>query len=246
MQSLEADRIAIWVHAASVGEVAVAQPILSALHEKHSQIRFCLTTNTDTGYKVAFEKMPFLESVYQAPLDFPFVIRRFLRRIQPQAMLIMETELWPNMLTAAAEIRLPVMIANGRISDRAFPRYQHLIWFFRPILAKINCFAMQSRIDADRIIEMGADPEAVVTVGNVKFDIVAEDKELSELSRIILGMGWNDPSRVIIAGSTHSEEEPIVCEAFCAVRKSFPKLKLILAPRHVHQDSRSHRNPVAV
>ncbi|MBN1879786.1 3-deoxy-D-manno-octulosonic acid transferase [bacterium] len=235
MEGVSRQGSAVWIHAASVGEIMAAESILTEFHSDHPDIQLFLTTNTDTGYEIAQKRLTCLTGIYQSPLDYPFVISRFIRIIKPSALVIMETELWPNMITLASEAGIPIMVANGRISDRSFPRYKRLVPFFRPVLQRVTLFAMQSREDADRINHLGARPKAVTTVGNVKFDRIALMNNQSDLVSLLNCPGWDLASKVIVAGSTHPEEEPIILKAFSAVKMTIREIRLILAPRHLHR-----------
>jgi 3-deoxy-D-manno-octulosonic-acid transferase len=225
----------VWVHAASVGEVLAAEPLVNEIKRRMPATRLFLTTNTDTGHDMASKKIGVIEKVFQTPFDLPWIVGRFISRIQPSILVIMETEIWPNMITACRKRNIPVVMANGRISDRAFPRYGKLRWFFKPVLSSMTACIMQSARDAERIIAIGAPEQAVAVAGNVKYDRNMPEPADPVIRRCLETLAWTDPSRILIAGSTHDAEEPIVCEAFQTVLKQFPDYRMILAPRHVNR-----------
>jgi len=165
------------------------------------------------------------------PLDLPWIARRVAGSINPAFLICMETELWPNTLRALASRGVPVMIANGRISDRSYRRYRLVRRFLTTVLADVRVFAMQSDEDARRIIALGAQPERVVVTGNLKADAaVADAAGAVDLWRRLLGL--SPEQRVWIAGSTHAGEDDPVLEAHRAALDEYPELVLVIAPRH--------------
>ncbi len=225
----------IWIHAASVGEVLAAEPIIKEINRQIPSVRFYLTTNTDTGFKTAQKQFDCLDAVFQTPFDLPWIVNRFISAIDPSLLILMETEIWPNMITMCYKRDIPIVIANGRISDCSFPRYLKLKWFIKPVLSRINTFIMQSSRDADRIIALGAQETTVINAGNVKYDREKPELTQSMVLSCMKTLNWLNPSRVFVAGSTHLDEEKIICEAFKRISKQLPEYKMILAPRHVNR-----------
>ncbi len=223
----------LWIHAASVGEVLAAKPIIDELLSQMPSAAIFLSTITDTGYLVAHEKISGLAGIFHAPVDFPFVHQRIIRKIKPSAVLILETELWPNLIDTVSSIRIPIMIVNGRISDKSYPRYRLSRFFLKGLLRKINVFSMQSTTDADRIVTLGASPESVFISGNVKYDQYASEPAVPQDWHSFLSWASRDP--VLVAGSTHPGEEQILLQVFLALKSSFPRLKVIIAPRHLQR-----------
>jgi len=220
-----------WIHAVSVGESIAAVPIVDGLRQLAPDVPLVMTTVTETGARVVGDR--FGRSVEHRffPLDLPGAARRAIEAINPAFVICMETELWPNVLHALARRDVPVMIANGRVSDRSYPRYHAVRRFLRPVLADVRVFAMQSRVDADRIVALGAAPERVFVTGNVKHEAAADGGgELADAWRARLGLDATRP--IWIAGSTHRGEEAIVLAAHERACASSPGLRLILAPRH--------------
>jgi 3-deoxy-D-manno-octulosonic-acid transferase len=219
-----------WIHAVSVGESIAAVPIVDGLRRLAPDVPLVMTTVTETGARVVGDRFgPTVEHRF-FPLDFPGAARRAIDAINPAFVVCMETELWPNVLDALARRDVPVMIANGRVSDRSYPRYHAVRRFLRPVLADVRVFAMQSKVDTDRIVALGAPPERVFVTGNVKHEAPANGGDLADAWRERLGLDTAGP--VWIAGSTHRGEEEIVLAAHERARAAFPDLRLILAPRH--------------
>jgi len=218
----------IWVHAVSVGEVMAVEGFIRRLKERRPGDTIVCSVTTKTGYELARKRLEGVACVVASPLDFNCVADRFVRLIRPKLYIAAETEIWPNLFGRLHKEGTPVVIINGRISDRSFGRYKAIKALLKPVLAKVDLFAMQSGLDASRIKELGAAPEKVVTVGNIKFDDAPPDK----------GAG-TDPSRPLwVAGSTHPGEEQIVLDVF---KKFPPDWRLTIAPRHVERATEVRR-----
>jgi 3-deoxy-D-manno-octulosonic-acid transferase len=220
----------IWLHAVSVGEVMAAAPLAQELGVRRPDLPLLASTVTDTGRGVAEKRLAAQQYVY-FPLDFAWAVRPVLRRLRPRIVLLTETELWPNFIRACGMRAIPVVLVNGRISPRSFPRYRRVQGLFARVLQGIHLFCMQTPEDAMRILELGAPKERVRIVGNLKFDLAeADHPEDGSTVRDLLGLPPLRP--VLVAGSTHRGEEVQVLEAFQVVRRSIPDLTLLLAPRH--------------
>src|SRR2546428_10555115 len=220
-----------WVHAVSVGEAMAAAPLVEGLRRLHPELPLVMTTVTSTGAQIVRERFAGLATHRFFPLDFPSVARRAVASINPAFLICMETELWPNTLRALASRGVPVMVANGRISDRSYRRYRLIRRFMALVLANVRVFAMQSDEDARRIIALGAHPERVVVTGNIKADAsVADPPGAGDLWRLLLALA---PSQLVwVAGSTlPGEEGPLHYEPRAAL-SVFPELVLVIAPRH--------------
>jgi 3-deoxy-D-manno-octulosonic-acid transferase len=219
-----------WVHAVSVGEAIAATALVDGLRSMYPELPLVMTTVTDTGARIVNERFAAVATHRFFPVDLPGAARRVIEAIDPAFLICMETELWPNTLRAVAQRKVPVMIANGRLSDRSFRRYRLVRTFLSSVLRDVSVFAMQSQEDARRIIALGAVPERVFVTGNVKNDALADPAGAVELWGRLLGLRAGQP--VWIAGSTHRGEEEAVLDAHQAVRSEFPDLVLVLAPRH--------------
>ncbi|MEI6633799.1 MAG: 3-deoxy-D-manno-octulosonic acid transferase [Chlamydiota bacterium] len=222
----------VWVHAVSVGEVLAALPLVKALAKSLPGRRVVLSTVTLTGQRVAREKAGGDAAVIYFPLDLRFAVRRALDLVSPALVAIVETELWPNFIAETAGRGVPLLIVNGRISDRSFRGYRRLRVLLRRILPLITRFSMQTELDAERIRALGAPPEKVEVGGNMKFDcgISPAGEEETRAARAALGLREDAP--VIVAGSTHRGEEEVLMEAFDAARRVLPGTAIVIVPRH--------------
>ena len=219
-----------WIHAVSVGEVMAAIPLIHALRRRWPHLHPVVTTVTPTGARVVRERLGSVVTHLYFPLDFPGAVRRTLAGVRPEFFIALETELWPNFLRALRARGIPAMIANGRISDRSFRRYRLVRPVMRRILDDITVFGMQSAEDARRIISLGASPERVVVTGNLKTEILPVEAGADALWRRLMGLTGEE--LVWVAGSTHRGEEELLLEAFDSLKRRYPSLVLVIAPRH--------------
>lgn len=215
----------LWIHAASVGEVRSVQPLVRELKARAPERKILLSTFTATGNHVA-RQIAGVDATIYLPLDFSWVVRRALRTFEPSMLLIIETEIWPNLLRAASQQGIPTLLLSGRLSEKAFVRYRWLRRFFRRVLNCFTALGMQSATDARRITALGADTGKTIVVGNLKVAVRTGDGGRGL-------MALKDPARsVVVAGSTHRGEEELVLRAFKQVQNLFPQMCLVLAPRH--------------
>jgi 3-deoxy-D-manno-octulosonic-acid transferase len=219
----------LWVHAVSVGEVQLARQLLAEILARRPEVEILLSSTTSAGRRFALEaKLP-KTKVCALPLDLSFLTRWALRRARPNLLILMETEIWPNLIRQCSAQGIPVVIANGRISSRSFPRYRLLGAFLGRTLASVHRFLMQSESDAGRIRELGAPADRTEVTGNLKWDLPAPEQSAAAVRRE-LGLPQDAP--VLVAGSTFEGEESVVLDAWAAMRREFPSLCLVLAPRH--------------
>lgn len=221
----------IWVHAVSVGETIAVKPMLAAIKLQYPGEFIILSNMTETGRGVA-RTIKEVDGCIYFPFDYPFAVSRLLKRINPSLVIIVETELWPNFLQKARKQQIPVMIVNGRISDRSYKRYLSLKRFFLPVLQNVTSFCMQSSLDAERITAIGAPADSVIVSRNLKFDIPVIRHSGNELAEIRSGFRINGSCQVLTAGSTHQGEEELVLDAFSQIVADGQQLTLILVPRH--------------
>src|SRR5580700_8846447 len=221
-------RKTIWVHAVSVGEVLAASRLVNELSACAPQYRVLLSTTTRTGQRLARERTGATHTFY-FPLDFPWIVRRYLRVLDPVLLVLVETELWPNLLTACRQATIPVAVVNGRISDRSLPRYMRLRGVWKQILSGVSIVLAQSEEDAKRLKAIGVPAGRVSFAGNLKFDVrSAEPAAITTSLREKLPSG----TRVLVCGSTLEGEEEILLDAFQQLQKTIPNCVMILAPRH--------------
>ena len=225
----------IWIHAVSVGEVLTARALLPELRERYPRLRLVLSTTTMTGQQIARNSLQYVDEVFYFPFDLGFIVNRTLRLVKPRLFVMMETEIWPNLLRACRRTGVRTVLVNGRISSRSYPRYRLARPFFRRVLVNVDCCCMQGEESARRIVDMGADPAKVVVTGSLKFDSLdlpgattAADRGRNRVLRYFR----IPPARpVIIAASTLKGEEEPVFEAFQRIRARLPETLLIIAPR---------------
>jgi 3-deoxy-D-manno-octulosonic-acid transferase len=214
----------IWVHAVSVGEVMAASPLLKEIRERYPSKKIILSTITDTGQKVAREKAPGATKIVYLPFDISLILNSVVKKARPEILIILETELWPNMFRVFRGNGIPIVLFNGRISERSFRGYKKISFFMRKVLSHVNLFGMQSEEYADRIRGLGVESMRIKTLGNFKFDSKPSSR-IPEWASKICGP-------VITAGSTHEGEEELTASLYMELKKDFPDLNLIIAPRH--------------
>jgi 3-deoxy-D-manno-octulosonic-acid transferase len=215
----------IWIHAVSVGEVMAAHPLVRELKKKYPERKLILSTVTVTGNHTAHQRVPEADAVFFFPFDFPWIVRRVIRGINPAVVLVAETELWPNFFRELNRASIPSAVVNGRISLHSFKNYIKFKTFFRQVFSYVTIFCMQSADDAMRIKDIGAPQEKVIITGNLKFDQKIPENQSNPVQ-------MPKGSKVITAGSTHRGEEAALLEIFRRLREKFPELILIIAPRH--------------
>ena len=222
----------IWLHAVSVGEVTASIPIIKKIKEEHPHLKLLVSTITATGNYTARQKVPEADCVMYFPYDYFFVVDRVIGIINPCIFIHTETEIWPNFLWALERRSIPSVIVNGRISSHSCRRYKLFGFFFRKVFNKVSVFGMQSSIDYERVLTIGADPRRVLLTGNMKFDQKISDLTHEEKVKRLEEFNLRPGNEIMIAGSTHAGEEAIVLDVFQQLLKEKPRLLLILAPRH--------------
>ncbi|HET7395684.1 MAG TPA: lipid IV(A) 3-deoxy-D-manno-octulosonic acid transferase [Gammaproteobacteria bacterium] len=223
-------RETIWIHGASVGEIRSAAPLVKALHQKYPYRPLLVTSFSGAGRAHAQELFGDRVMVAQLPYDFPWCVNRWMRSVQPAVGIIIETEIWPNLLAACTRYKVPVLMVSARLSGRSMRRYLKMRRLTRAALQRVTAIFAQSVGDAERFRELGAAPERVSVGGNLKFDIRFAD-DLVPRAQALRQRLFSDLD-VLVAGSTRDGEEQIVLQAFVQVCKSQPRSVLVLAPRH--------------
>ena len=216
----------IWVHAASVGEVRSAAALLQCIKARWPERKLLLSTVTATGRQTGWETLPHVDAVTYLPLDLPWLVSLSLRRLRPEVIIVLETEIWPNFVHAAHRLRIPMVVLSGRLSPRGAALFKRFRRLFRPVLERVSAFGMQDDDNADRLLDLGVDPARVTVTGSLKrAPYAAEPEPPADLS----GFGAGP---VVVAGSTHKGEEELLLDALPMLRHRFPGLLMILAPRH--------------
>jgi len=225
----------VWLHAVSVGEVHVLQTLIEELQKHDNSLQLFISTTTETGFDRATDLFAAKHSVFFFPFDFSWAIKNVIKRIEPELLVLAELELWPNLIHIAADKGLPVMVANGRLSENSFRNYKRLRWFTTPMFGKLSEIAVQDQTYAKRFVDLGADPESVTVTGNLKYDSIETNRsnpKTENCRQIAKRIGFESDSQVFVAGSTQIEDEQAAVQAWISLRSSFPNLKLILVPRH--------------
>jgi 3-deoxy-D-manno-octulosonic-acid transferase len=224
----------IWIHAVSVGELLTARPLITALRARHPGLRIFVSTTTMSAQQLARRSLPDADAVFYFPFDLGLVVRRTLDLVKPRLFLMMETEIWPNLLRACRARGIRTAVVNGRLSARSFPRYRMARGFFRHVLADIDTFCVQSEESARRFIEIGAKPERVAVTGSLKFDSLEPVGPASARprERVLRYFRFAPARPVLVAGSTMKGEEAVVLRVFRRVKTAQPTAVLVLAPRH--------------
>ena len=225
---LRATQAPLWIHTVSVGESLAAMPLIRQLKAEHPELPLLVTTTTRTGAEQIAKLGDLVEHRY-APLDYPDALWRFLRRTRPRALVIMETELWPNWLAACARRQLPVVVMNARLSERSCQRYQKVRGVFAAMSRHLSLILCQHRDDAARFLRLGVPAERVLVTGSLKFDIQLDQNQIEAGQRLRSQIG---PRPVWIAASTHAGEDEQILAALRQVRQQLPQSLLILVPRH--------------
>lgn len=224
---------ALWIHAVSVGEVMAAAPLITRLAHAYPEAPLALSTVTPTGYDVATRVIGDRGVAIFLPLDFRMTVKRAMEAIQPRALLLVESELWPALIRAAKSRGVPVVVLNGRVSERAHRRYLKVTRWLAPCLRTMDAFFMQTEQDAQRIIAMGAPRERVRVLGSLKWDAsLGSRPSQATIQALRVRLGLREDDAVVVAGSTHRGEETAVIQAVLALRQQRSGVRLVLAPRH--------------
>lgn len=235
----------VWIHAVSVGEVMAVGGLLEELRMVYSGKRFLISTITPTGNKIAKGMAKDTDFVTYLPLDLSFIVRSVIDRVKPSIFIIAETELWPNLISYLYIKNIPIVVVNGRISDRSFKGYLSIKYLIKPILNKINLFCVQTSRDAQRLMSLGVFKDKIQITGNMKFDIKVDfSRQSFNIGRVPaeageknytdykLKLGLEYKEKLFVAGSTHPGEEEIILSAYKELLSEFPDLRLLIAPRH--------------
>ena len=228
-KNLDKNKKTIVFHAVSVGETNALESLIKRTRQEFPDSNIILTTTTRTGQEIANKKLKnTVTEITYFPYDFVFSVYSFLKQANPDVIFIAETEIWPDFVYISKKMNIPVYIINGRISPHSYNGYKKFSFFFKPVLNLYKGILMQTQGDAQRITDIGAKPDIVKCMGNLKFDIT-QNINAEETEKLIQEL---KPSKLIIAASTHKGEDEIILDAFLETKKKMPDLKLMLAPRH--------------
>ena len=217
----------VWIHAVSVGEVQVAGRLMREWREAEPDVRFCFSTTSSTGWRTAEREVSANDVLIYNPLDFPNFVKSAFRTVRPRAVVLTESEIWPNFIRTAHRYGIPLFLVNARVSDRSAPRYRLAKWWFGDVFRRFARIFAQSETDKSRLAAAGAPADRIDVAGSFKFDAAhrneAKEREMRE---------WVGDGRVMLGGSTWPGEDEALLAAYKAVLPRFPGLKLVIAPRH--------------
>ncbi|MGH1486227.1 MAG: 3-deoxy-D-manno-octulosonic acid transferase [Cellvibrionaceae bacterium] len=225
----------IWVHVASVGEVIGCLPLLLELKKKYDSHQLVVTTTTPSGENVLRQHLGNDIRHYYLPFDISFLMKRFIKRLDPDHLIIFETEIWPSMINVCANKQIDILLVNARLSDKSQERYAKWRLLSEWIFKKISFFSAQSKNDAENLITLGA--KNVAVTGNIKTSIVVSEALAIKAKKIRSNyIGEKNPERIVLlAASTHHKEEELILDAFAIIKQSFPETLLLLIPRHAER-----------
>ncbi len=223
-----------WIHAVSVGEVNVARKLIGEILRREPDRPLVLSVTTSTGYAVALEGAPENLTVIYSPLDFGWVVRAVLRRIRPEKYVLMEAELWPNLVRRAGKRGIPVALANARLSPRSERRYRKFRWLAGPLFSMLDLVMVQEESDAVRWEGIGVPRGRVRCTGSIKYDLVGTGgaKRVAEFRELLRPLFDGESVKLLVAASTHQGEEKVLTEVFLELRREFPGIAFLIAPRH--------------
>jgi 3-deoxy-D-manno-octulosonic-acid transferase len=224
----------IWIHAVSVGEALTARALAADLKGRYPRLRLFVSTTTIAGQQIARRSLPGADAVFYFPFDWTFIVKRTLALVRPRLFVMMETEIWPNLLRQCRKRGIRTVVVNGRISSRSYPRYRLVRPFFRRVLGDVDRFCMQSDESARRLIDLGADPRHVTVTGSLKFDSLELPHATAHgrpRDRVLRFFRFSAQRVVVVAGSTTKGEEPAILHAFGRIKATLPNALLVLAPR---------------
>ncbi len=220
----------IWIHAVSFGESVAATLIIKKILEQHPKVPVTVTNMTPTGSEKISSSFGDKVLNFYIPYDVPMLQKRFIKKIQPDAVVIIETELWPNMLMTLKKHNIPVILANGRLSQRSFKRYHKIKFLMVKLLSCFDKLLIQTQEEADRFMALGGKASQIEVTGSIKFDLSLPDTLGEKIQQLTHQLGEKRP--VFMAGSTHNHEEAIIIEAYKIAKAQVPDLLLLLVPRH--------------
>ena len=223
----------IWIHAVSVGEALTARALVEDLRTRYPRLRLFVSTTTMAGQQVA-RSLQHVDAVFYFPFDWAFIVRRTLGLVKPRLFVMMETEIWPNLLHACRKRGVKTVVINGRISSRSYPRYRLIRPFLRRVLADVDRFCMQSEESARRLRDLGADPVRITMTGSLKFDSLENRSAIvhgKPRERVLRFFRVPSSRTVIVAGSTSRGEEAAVLNAYGRIKNTMPTALLVVAPR---------------
>lgn len=237
------NRHVLWIHAVSVGEVNICTQLIRALEPRVPNLKIVVSTTTTTGMGELERKLPSHISKIYYPIDRRPYVARALGSVKPEAVVLVEAEIWPNFVTRARNQGIPVFLVNARLSDRSYRGYRRWGFLFRPLFRSLAGVGAQSEVDAERLRKLGCRPEAIRVVGSLKYDAAQLDERRPiDVPAMLQQLGVPEKARVLVAGSTHAGEEAILAEQFARLKKKMPDLFMVVVPRHFERGREAGRD----
>ncbi len=225
----------IWVHAVSVGELLIALKLLDELHRRHPDWRFVVSSTTSTAHALALEKQQDWWVPVYTPVDFPPIVNRALNAVRPRAIVLTESEMWPNFIWTASRRKIPVVLVNARVSPRSARRYRRFANLLRPVAGRLSAVGLQEPEHAALWEHLGVAPQRLHVTGSVKYDPNAAHGEARDFHPLLEQFGFLPGDLILLGGSTHEGEEEILTDALRLLRADFPAARLLIAPRHIER-----------
>jgi len=233
----------LWIHAVSVGEVKIARVVIQHLREMRPDLRIVISTTTGTGFTLAKKRLENEQTVIiYNPIDFLWSVVHAFKTIRPKRLILVESEIWPNYLWCAKRRNIPVYLVNTRLSEKSEERYRRLRWLVRPLLAEFDLVFAQDQTEVTRLAQAGFAPETIFDLGCLKYDVAeheARDAVDVTKEKVISAWwdrtGWKSDQTILLGGSTHPGEEEVLVRIYRELREQWPKLRLVLAPRHAER-----------
>jgi len=227
-----------WVHAVSVGELLIALKLLDELHRRHPEWRFVVSSTTSTAHSLALSKERDWWVPVYTPIDSPPVVRRALDAVRPRAVILTESEMWPNFVWQSSDRGIPVVLVNARVSPRSANRYRRFAGLLRSVTRKLSLVGLQEKEHAELWRHLDVPAERIRITGSVKFDPEGDSPAARDFRPVLQSFGIGRDEPIVLAGSTHDGEEEILVAALSMLRQTFPKARLLIAPRHVERTAK--------
>ncbi len=222
----------LWIHAVSVGEVLSLRNLICQIKLRHPDWIIHLSTLTNSGYRMAKEKLEGVDNLFFAPFDFAVVVRRFFRAYRPRVFILAESEFWPHLIREAGQHTRGVIVINGRISDRSYRRFKRIPSIIKRIIRPVHYFLVQTGRDRQRLLNIGVEDRRIQVAGNLKAEVKLPEMNTDKVKALKASLNLMPADRVVLAGSTHRGEEEMLLKAFAQILPGRPDLRFILAPRH--------------
>ncbi len=230
--SSKSDRLVVWIHSVSVGEAKAAAPLFKLIKTKYPEAQILVSSTTETGHGEAKRSMPGAAHYFFLPFDFSWIIKKTIKRLCPDALILVESDFWYHLIKYAKKAGSSVLLVNGKVSERSSRRFKKIPFFAKTLFDTFDHLCLQNQTYYDRFIDMGAEPAKLSITGNIKLDHTPPKLSSSEADLWKQELGISNEDKVIVIGSTHDPEEQWLMTAINKIKESIPKVKVLLVPRH--------------